>query len=125
MSDPTPTSITSNVVLKLPKPSYVILESPDGQSSYREDSLVIRRMLIDAEKKPNEEQRWTAVRQWIADKLSTASHTVELSEITENMALFLHNQVIPLTNELQEETAKLVFMNASSAQPIQESQPNS
>lgn len=114
MSDsPTP----DNVVLRLPKPSYVILESPDGEHSSRKDSFVVLRMLLDAEKKPDERQRWDTVREWIAKELK-----VELEEITENMALFLHNQVVELTNKLKKEMAKDVFTIASSAQPIQESQ---
>lgn len=118
---PTPLPlIPTNVVLRLPKPSYVILESPDGEKSHRADSLAIARMLVDAEKKPNEEQRWKVVREWIAEKLE-----VPVEEISESMALFMHNQVIELTNSVKEEARKKVFTIASSALPIQESQQTS
>lgn len=118
---PTPIpAVPTNVLLRLPKPSYVILESPDGEKSYRGDSLAIARMLVDAEKKPNEEQRWRTVREWIAEKLE-----IPVDDISESMALFMHNQVIELTNLLKEEARKKVFTIASSAQPIQESQATS
>jgi hypothetical protein len=120
-----PTPVTedktpANTVLRLPPPSYVIIESSNGEHSHREDSFSILRMLTQAEKKPNEEQRWKMVMDWIAEKLK-----VESSEVTENMALHLHNSVVELTNKVKQEMSTQVFTIASSAPPIQESQQSS
>lgn len=114
------TPIPQEYLLRLPKPSYVVIETPDGKHSYREDSFVMLRMLLQAEKKPDEAQRWKAVKEWLADKLK-----VDESEISENMALHFHNQVVDFTNAVKKEMAKDVFTIASSAQPIQESQQSS
>lgn len=123
MIEATPTTakveLTPNTVLKLPKPSYIILESNDGKKTYREDSFVVLRMLQHAQNKPTEEQRWETVKKWIASKLE-----MDEKEVTEHMALFLHNQVIGLTNILKEEVSKDVFLTASSVLPTQESQTN-
>lgn len=120
---PTPppnNTVPSNVTLKLPKPSYVIIQSPDNQTTYREDSFSVLRMLTNAEKQPSEERRWETVRKWLAEKLK-----LEIDEVTENIALSFHNQVVDLTNAVKKEMAGDVFTIASSAPPIQESQQTS
>lgn len=118
---PTPNQVPANIVIKLPKPAFVIIESPDGEHSHREDAFSVLRMLLEAEKQASESNRWEKVKKWISEKLKISIE----DDVAENMALLLHNQVVDFTNALKQEMSKDVFTIASSAQPIQESQKTS
>lgn len=110
--------MSSERVLKIVEPVFVTLESPDGNHSKRYDVYAIRRILQEAEKKPNDEQRWNHVLEWLAKEWE-----VERSSLAENMAIHLNNAVMELVQSVNKELAKNVFTSASSPASTPDSPP--
>ena len=97
--------------LKLVKPVFVTIPHPEDESKlFREDVFVVRRLLQKAEKQPNEQERWSLVLDWLAEKW-----VVDRKSLSENIAVHLNNQILDIVVDMNKEIANQDFTNASLA----------
>ena len=98
----------SEYVLKLGKPAFLTVETPDGSKRVRIDVFAAYRILVEAEKRPSEADRWQYVLHWLAEQLE-----VDPSLLAESNAIMFHNAILQLVKKLNEELSQDFFQTAS------------
>lgn len=109
--------------LQLEAPAYLIIETPPGYLPHKAvqvDVYEARRFLFDeATKKPNESERWKAVKEWMANKLQ-----IPVDLVAESNCLLLNNTVARLVEEVNKQISKKSEQIVSLPEPTPESLPD-
>jgi hypothetical protein len=95
--------------LNLSPPAFLTLTSASGTTPARIDVYEARRALEDANRKPSEAQKWAAVLDYIAGKLS-----VPRESLAESTALEFNDAIVRLVGRLNEERQKKTEQIAAS-----------
>jgi hypothetical protein len=94
--------------LNLSPPAFLTLTSASGTTPARIDVYEARRALEDANRKPSEAQKWAAVLDYIAGKLS-----VPRESLAESTALEFNDAIVRLVGKLNEERQKKTEQTAA------------
>lgn len=104
--------------IQLSKPQYVTLVVPEelGTTEVKIDIFEARRMLVEANKQPNEQLKWKHIREWLASKLGVPNEM-----LAESNALEFNNMVLRVADKFVENLSKNIEGMLYSQQPTQAS----